>query len=551
MAILFVDENTVTSGPVFSDPFLNDFDWIIIGRNITAISTDGPAIFSTDLSLLTITVEGSLYGGDSAIELIALSTVSAGFQSDYVVSVTETGVIGAVRRAVHLAFDNEDSHHRSQVRNDGLIESNTSSAIYLESGDEGVVLNTGIIRNSVSLQGLQVPVANTIIISTTYGRIENSGSILGETYQNAVPPISQGFAGEDALILSTIEGGSAGKQAGDAFEVFNTGLIGGLVSIVSEQGVDNIINSGEILGQIWTGSFNDRVENTGKLSGDVMLGADDDVFDGFGGLATGEIHGGDGDDIIRSGYGDDWIDGGAGADLINGGLGVDTLSYASASSGVELTLGLSIGYGTLGDAQGDTILNIENLVGSNYNDRLRGSGADNVINGGSGADNLRGFNGDDRLFGGDGADTVFGDSGDDVLVGGAGADVLVGGNGRDRFIFSDGDTGRGSNADTIFDFNRTEDLVDLSAIDAIDATAEDDAFTLLELGAEFSGAGGEARWVVQGDDVFLQLEMTGDTTPDAAIIFKGGFPSVLVGYVPGTYTEIREDLPYGEDIFIL
>ncbi|MGI9353593.1 MAG: calcium-binding protein [Rhizobiaceae bacterium] len=74
--------------------------------------------------------------------------------------------------------------------------------------------------------------------------------------------------------------------------------------------------------------------------------------------------------------------------------------------------------GSGGEAQGDTLQNIEDIIGSNFDDVLIGNEPANDING---------DDGDDEIGGGNGNDTLRGGNGTDVLVGGAGADDLQGG----------------------------------------------------------------------------------------------------------------------------
>ena len=90
------------------------------------------------------------------------------------------------------------------------------------------------------------------------------------------------------------------------------------------------------------------------------------------------------------------LNGGAGADSLDGGAGEDTASYSGSHAGV--TVSLSTGTGSGGDAQGDTLVNIEDLFGSSFADTLTGNAGANVINGGGGADTMQGLGGNDTYY---------------------------------------------------------------------------------------------------------------------------------------------------------
>jgi Ca2+-binding RTX toxin-like protein len=112
-----------------------------------------------------------------------------------------------------------------------------------------------------------------------------------------------------------------------------------------------------------------------------------------------------------TGRGDDKIIANDVANILDGGAGNDTVSYETATSGV--TVSLQPGVVGKGGAAGDTLVKIENLMGSDFNDTLSGNGKDNMLTGGKG---------DDVLFGRGGADTfVFrtagASTGDDVIRG--------------------------------------------------------------------------------------------------------------------------------------
>jgi Ca2+-binding RTX toxin-like protein len=100
---------------------------------------------------------------------------------------------------------------------------------------------------------------------------------------------------------------------------------------------------------------------------------------------------------------------GSGVNAIDGGAGIDTLSFETATTsgttGVTLALGAAgVKTTAAGISGADTVVNIENLIGSDYNDTLSGNAGVNVIRGGEGSDVLNGMGGNDVLFGGAGSD---------------------------------------------------------------------------------------------------------------------------------------------------
>jgi VCBS repeat-containing protein len=176
--------------------------------------------------------------------------------------------------------------------------------------------------------------------------------------------------------------------------------------------------------------------------------AGDDIL--VAGTGNNILNGGDGNDVLTAGSGNNEMHGGAGNDLLysgpgndilDGGTGIDTVSYAHATAGVTVNLGLLGAQNTIG-AGTDTISNIENLVGSDFNDTLTGDNNNNVINGGLGNDILNGG------------------GGDDLLIGGMGNNTLTGGAGADTFQYLKGNSGH----DTITDFTPGTDKLDLSQL---------------------------------------------------------------------------------------
>ncbi|MEF8756311.1 MAG: DUF4347 domain-containing protein [Accumulibacter sp.] len=140
---------------------------------------------------------------------------------------------------------------------------------------------------------------------------------------------------------------------------------------------------------------------------------------------------------LEGGNGNDTLAGGAGNDTLSGSAGSDTASYADAASGVSVSLAIA-GAQATGGSGSDTLISIENLGGSTWDDTLRGDGSANRLDGAEGNDFLNGDAGDDTLDGG---------AGNDRLWGGSGADSLIGGDGSDSYYVDDaGDSVNETNA---------------------------------------------------------------------------------------------------------
>ncbi|MEZ5922473.1 MAG: calcium-binding protein [Parvularculaceae bacterium] len=174
----------------------------------------------------------------------------------------------------------------------------------------------------------------------------------------------------------------------------------------------------------------------GSAADDLIYG--DDASNSSGVLGGNDsLAGNGGNDTIYGGGGYDVIDGGPGADYIDGQTGLNLVRYDLSPGGVFIDLFAGTAAG--GDAQGDTLVSISDLYGSNYDDTLIGDNklSGNDFRGFDGDDSLVGLAGPDTLFGGIGADTLDGGDGNDSLFGAQSdsdvdADILIGGNGDDH-----------------------------------------------------------------------------------------------------------------------
>lgn len=216
-----------------------------------------------------------------------------------------------------------------------------------------------------------------------------------------------------------------------------------------------------------------------ELANTIIGNAGANMLDGGDGndwLMSGDgadtLFGGSGNDSVWGGAGDDTLDGGDGDDTLFGGDGNDTASYANAGGGVRVDLTWAEDQNTYG-AGYDTLVSIENVIGSAYEDVITANGVVNVLNGGAG---------------------------------------------NDTFVFGEIEAAAG---DRIADF-AAGDLIDFSRIDANGGLAGDTAFDFIG-SAAFGNVAGQLRatdtagtWLVEGDingDGVADFSMFVVTTP--------------------------------------
>jgi Ca2+-binding RTX toxin-like protein len=155
----------------------------------------------------------------------------------------------------------------------------------------------------------------------------------------------------------------------------------------------------------------------GNGGSDILEGrdGDDDLFGDasasfLGGVQGNDVlDGGAGNDRLFGEGGNDTLIGGTGTNLLDGGVGTDTASYAGSAFGMLVAITGSNSNGvalSLGSTDGDSLISIENIVGSNFVDSIAGSAIANVIDGGGGNDLISGGGGADSLSGGGGTDTA-------------------------------------------------------------------------------------------------------------------------------------------------
>ena len=344
----------------------------------------------------------------------------------------------------------------------------------------------------------------------------------------------------DGLILEPDSINYAGNTGNDEF-------VGGNFADILDGGAGADTLSGGVGNALVDGKDTVTYANSGNpVTVDLFFGT------GSGGDAAGNSYsnienviGSAGDDTLIGSQFDNVLTGGAGADSLSGMDGVDTASYAGSDAAVTVSLAAGVA-GVGGYAQGDSLIGVENVIGSDFADVLTGDDEDNVIEGGKAADTLAGGGGNDtvsyqssaaavtltlgaagaqalgtgagsdalgdkvsgfvntigglgadvltgnelanRLDGGAGNDVLKGNAGDDVLVGGAGADTLDGGLGNDVLI---GDAG----ADTLTGGDGTGDTANYV-----------DAFGGVTVGLGVNGAVAVANGDIAEGDKLASIE---------------------------------------------
>jgi Ca2+-binding RTX toxin-like protein len=210
------------------------------------------------------------------------------------------------------------------------------------------------------------------------------------------------------------------------------------------------------------------------------------------------------DDTLVGDGSDNLLQGNAGSDSLDGGAGDDTASYADnfGAVSVDLETGTASEYAetdttTSGAVSTDVLANIENIIGTEFDDILVGNAANNSIIGGEGDDFLESGGGVDTLDGGDGNDTasfanastgatvdlsdvngpvtniesLIGSASGDSLTGDDAINVINGGDGNDAINAAGGN-------DTLTGGSGNDTIADGAGVDIVNGGAGNDTYVV-------------------------------------------------------------------------
>ncbi|MFS2013598.1 calcium-binding protein [Azospirillum sp. CT11-132] len=398
----------------------------------------------------------------------------------------------------------------------------------------------------LSRQGapLGAPLGAPVVVTGTTGNDTLSGSAAYDALGNPITDAVDGLGGIDTFVLT-------GALASYSLSIDANGnlLISGpdgtdtLTGIELLQATDGVYPVGSLVSFSQPSLTGLTVSSSASTGNDYLVG----------GIMGDAIGGGGGNDTIAGLTGNDTLFGNAGNDVLLGGDGADQLEGGAGNDLMFGGAGDDLMRGDVIDVVGnDTLLGEEGndwLDAGAGNDWLDGGGGNDTLYGGLGSDVLRGGNGDDVMFGDvysdrsheisvNASDTtttyedvLLGGNGSDTLIGGYGADLMDGGAGADVFSIRNLTESTLAAPDVIINFNGAVvaaealqglasyatvgaegDRIDLSEIDAITGTTDNDAFTFIGT-AGFSAAG-QLRYQASGAVTLIEGDVNGDRTAD-------------------------------------
>ncbi|WED44575.1 DUF5801 repeats-in-toxin domain-containing protein [Legionella cardiaca] len=422
--------NTITTSPItgslITGPTPLDSFGADGGGHIHAVTVNG-ITYTVNSNLNAITTSGSpsegtnsyTYDTTSHVLIVTLSTgemFSVDLDNGSYTFTPPDQLTSPINRAIDFVITD----------NDGDSASATINFIFNVAGTNQPL----IVRDDLILTNQAAVAGNDMIRIPTWALLANDSGGSGASTITSVS--SNPDEGSVSLATNTVNFVEEDASAKDGtYDVLTPHPFSYTNTTGNESATANVdINRSQENQDTLDGTYRNEIllgrDGSGTSAADTINGGGgDDILIGLGGNDT--LNGGDGNDILA---------GGAGNDKLDGGAGNDTATYIDAAAGVNVTLNTTSSQETIGAGK-DTLINIENLTGSNFNDTLTGNSSANI---------LQGLDGNDIISGGGGAD---------LIQGGKGTDRLTGGSGSDTFLWmkDDGNIPMPS-TDTITDFNK-------------------------------------------------------------------------------------------------
>lgn len=374
-----------------------------------------------------------LPGAGATIAALPVASIGVSNPAQSIGEISKTSVVSPLFHSPPSALSGSDSKDVIKTQDDAsriitgtsstdiLSGGNGDDAIYAMDGDDRIIASRGadILDGGDGFDTADYSASSEGIIINLQSGDNTGGDAEGDTLSDIEAIIGSNF--DDMITGHQTLSDTLFGRAGDD-ELYG---MGGKDFIEGGEGAD-FINGGEGDGDVAeyvsssagvTVSLQTGIGSGGDAEGDQLTGIEflhgslfDDVLEGN--QLSNRLEGRTGNDVLSGLDGDDRLLGGYGADILNGGNGNDIADYHWSDTGISVDISTGIGLG--GEAEGDQLISIEYVSGSDYNDALTGDDGVNRLWGMDGDDHLRGNDGNDRLDGGLGADILDGGQGTDI-----------------------------------------------------------------------------------------------------------------------------------------
>jgi Ca2+-binding RTX toxin-like protein len=546
---------TITSTGIGNDTIINiqdittgdEDDIFIIEENSEDNVLDGDDGNDT----ATYTAAGTISATNSSSSILIQVSGSDTDQLDNFETVNFVGSTGDDTFLINDSNDNTIDGSSESTGGDTYDTSFTNGSILVTISDTVTAVGTAIgtdtlvdIENIVTGDGADTFVINTDVAGTYF---LDAGATLGNTFE---------FVGSGAAeVYVTIQ--SDGTNDLLDFSEFENAIDIDLSDTTTEQTVatnlyitfdsfiddvigtdyDDTITGNSGLNNISGGAGNDTINISGTAGADVIDGGTgDDTVNyltasdaisatiGSGGMSV-QISGTSDvqtitnvENISGTNNDDTFYISGAVSTTINAQGGTDAVDYSGLGDAINVDLSTGVG-NVSGTSSSDdhTLQDVEDVMGSLYDDNIVGNDSNNTLSGNNGDDIIQGNGGDDTIDGGSGSDTVSyvdatiagvnvdldagsssskgggsegsdtltsienvsgsdffdtisGSSGSNVLYGNGGADEIYGGAGADEIYGGEGN-------DVIYG-DEGNDVIYGGSLDAVSGTSDDGSDTI-------------------------------------------------------------------------
>ena len=491
-------ENLTLTGTGDIDGIGNALDNLIQGNSGNNILYGGAGNDTYLVDSTSDTITENVGEGTDTVESSVTYTLDANLEN---LTLTGTGDIDGTGNALdNLIQGNSRNNILDGGAGDDTLDGGAGNDIYIiDSLGDTIAENAGEGLDTVNSSVTYTLGANLEHLNLTgTGAINGTGNSANNYIQgNSSNNILDGGAGDDTLdggagndiyIIDSL-GDTIAENSGEGLDTVNSSVsytLGAnlehlnLIGTGAINGTGNSANNyiqGNSSNNILDGGAGDDTLDGGAGNDTLMGGYGDDILNATAGNDWDWLYGGAGDDTLNSGAGGAIFSGGAGNDIFNGSSGEDSADYRwiTGGIGIYVTLEQSVvtndGYGNQ-----DSLIGIEQIWGSQYDDTMIGDQNDNYLSGSAGNDVLNGLGGNDTLLAFYGNNTLDGGSDNDWLSGGSGNDTLDGGSGNDTLDGRSGNdtlNGRSGN-DTLNGGSGNDTLNGGSGNDTLDGVSGND-----------------------------------------------------------------------------